>query len=84
MLLLSHSIVFEGSWRTGEVPEGCRKASVTPVFEKGQEEGSREVLADQPHLSPQVMDQLILGTISRRMKDMKVIRMDHQGEVMLD
>jgi len=25
-------IIFEKSWRTGEVPEDWRKASVTPVF----------------------------------------------------
>jgi len=28
------SIIFERSWRTGEVPEDWRKASVTPVFKK--------------------------------------------------
>jgi len=32
------SIVFERSWRTGEVPEDCRKASVTSVFKKGKKE----------------------------------------------
>jgi len=26
------SIIFERSWRTGEVPEDWRKASVTPIF----------------------------------------------------
>jgi len=32
------SIVFERSWRTGEVPEDWRKASVTSVFKKGKKE----------------------------------------------
>jgi len=30
------SIIFERSWRTGEVPEDWRKASVTPIFKKGK------------------------------------------------
>jgi len=30
------SIIFERSWRTGEVPEDWRKANVTPVFKKGK------------------------------------------------
>ena len=30
------SIIFERSWRTGEVSEDWRKASVTPIFKKGK------------------------------------------------
>ena len=32
------SIIFARSWRTGEVPKDCRKASVTPIFKKGKKE----------------------------------------------
>jgi len=32
------SIIFERSWRTGEVHEDWRKANVTPVFRKGKKE----------------------------------------------
>ncbi|PKU35663.1 rna-directed dna polymerase from mobile element jockey-like [Limosa lapponica baueri] len=32
------SIIFERSWRTGEVPEDWRKANVTPVFKKGKKD----------------------------------------------
>ena len=32
------SIIFERSWRTGEVPEHGRKANVTPIFKKGKKE----------------------------------------------
>jgi len=32
------SIIFERSWRTGEVPEDWRKACVIPVFKKGKKE----------------------------------------------
>jgi len=30
------SIIFERSWRTGEVPEDCRKANVTSILKKGK------------------------------------------------
>jgi len=57
-------IIFERSWRKGDVPEDWRKANVTPVFkkgkkedsqgalQKGQEGGPRELQANQPHLHP--------------------------------
>jgi len=32
------SIIFERSWRTGEVPKDWRKANVTPIFRKGKKE----------------------------------------------
>ncbi|PKU35770.1 rna-directed dna polymerase from mobile element jockey-like [Limosa lapponica baueri] len=32
------SIIFERSWRTGEVPEEWSQANVTPVFKKGKKE----------------------------------------------
>jgi len=32
------SIICERSWRTGEVPEDWRKASVAPIFKKGKKE----------------------------------------------
>ncbi|KFV87004.1 hypothetical protein N308_14004, partial [Struthio camelus australis] len=32
------SIIFERSWRSGEVPEDWQKANVTPVFKKGKKE----------------------------------------------
>ena len=34
----SHSIIFERSQRTGEVPEDYRKANVTQIFKKGKKE----------------------------------------------
>ena len=49
-------VVFERSWRMGEVPEDCWKATITPVFKKGQKEGAKKLLekiqANQTHLCP--------------------------------
>jgi len=42
------SIIFERSWRTGEVPEDWRKASVT--LQKGQEGGTTGHSASPPSL----------------------------------
>ncbi|GAB0200312.1 mitochondrial enolase superfamily member 1 [Grus japonensis] len=38
VIAMPFSIIFERSWRTGEVPEDWRKASVTLVFKKGKKE----------------------------------------------
>ncbi|GAB0183976.1 mitochondrial enolase superfamily member 1 [Grus japonensis] len=38
VIVMPLSIIFERSWRTGEVPEDWRKANVTPVFKKGKKE----------------------------------------------
>jgi len=74
------SMVFERSWRTGEVPEDWRKASVTPVFQKGEKEGPgnyRPVsLASIPG---RVMEQLILAVIIKQVEEKKVIRSSQHG-----
>ncbi|GAB0209109.1 mitochondrial enolase superfamily member 1 [Grus japonensis] len=74
------SIIFESSWRTGEVPEDWRKANVTPVFKKGKKE-------DQGNYRPvsltsipgKVMEQLILDVISKHVEEKKVIGSGQHG-----
>ncbi|PKU42688.1 rna-directed dna polymerase from mobile element hypothetical protein [Limosa lapponica baueri] len=44
------SIIFDKSWRTGEVPEDWRKANVMPVFKKGKKEDLGNY--SQPHFHP--------------------------------
>ncbi|KGL73116.1 Putative 115 kDa protein in type-1 retrotransposable element R1DM, partial [Tinamus guttatus] len=68
------SIIFERSWRAGEVPEDWKKTNVTPVFKKDKRE-------DPGNYSPvsltsipgKVIEQLILETISKYVKEKKVI-----------
>lgn len=51
-----------------------QKASVTPVSEKDkQEKPGTTGLSASPSVSGKVMEQLIMETISRQMKDQKVI-----------
>ncbi|KGL80704.1 hypothetical protein N309_05451, partial [Tinamus guttatus] len=68
------SIIFERSWRAGEVPEDWKKAKVTPVFKKGKrEEPGNYRPVSLTSVPGKVMEQLILETISRHVKEKKVI-----------
>ncbi|KFP28573.1 RNA-directed DNA polymerase from mobile element jockey, partial [Colius striatus] len=68
------SIIFERSWRTGEVPEDWRRANITPVFKKGKKDnlGNHRSVSLISILG-KMMEQLILNTISKHMKEKMVI-----------
>ena len=74
------SIIFERSWRTGEVPEDWRKTNVTPIFKKGKKE-------DPGNYSPvgltsipgKVMEQLILEAIIKQVDKKKFTRSSPHG-----
>jgi len=73
------SIIFETSWRTGEVPEDWRKANVTPIFKKGKKEDPgnyRPVSLTSPG---NMMEQLILQVIIKQVEENKVIRSSQHG-----
>ncbi|KFP28178.1 RNA-directed DNA polymerase from mobile element jockey, partial [Colius striatus] len=68
------SILFEQSWRTGEVPEDWRKASVTPVFKKVRKEDPGNYrLVSLTSIPGKVMEHLILNVITEYMKEKMVI-----------
>ncbi|GAB0203786.1 mitochondrial enolase superfamily member 1 [Grus japonensis] len=68
------SIIFERSWRTGEVPEDWRKANVTLVFKKGKEEDPGNYRpVSLTSIPGKVMEQLILGVISKHVEEEEVI-----------
>ncbi|CAM5161589.1 unnamed protein product, partial [Natator depressus] len=46
------AVIFENSWRSGEVPDNWKKANVVPIFKKREGGGSWKLQARQPHLSP--------------------------------
>ncbi|KGL84716.1 RNA-directed DNA polymerase from mobile element jockey, partial [Tinamus guttatus] len=69
----SLSIIFERSWRMGEVPEDWKKANVTPVFKKGKKEDPDNYRPVSLISVPRkVMERLILAVVSRHMEDKKV------------
>ncbi|KFV83713.1 hypothetical protein N308_06050, partial [Struthio camelus australis] len=68
------SIIFERSWRAGEVPEDWKKANVTPVFKKGKkEEPGNYRPVSLTSIPGKVMEQLILEVITKHLEDKKVI-----------
>jgi len=74
------SIISERSWRTGEVPEDRRKASVTPIFKKGKKEDPGNYRpVSLTSTSGKVMKQLILEVIIKQVEEKKVIRSSQHG-----
>ncbi|GAB0207838.1 mitochondrial enolase superfamily member 1 [Grus japonensis] len=69
-------IIFDQSWQLGETPKDWRKTSVPPIFKEGLGNYSPVSLTSIPG---KVIEQLILGNISRHMKDKKVIGNSLQG-----
>ncbi|KFR15490.1 RNA-directed DNA polymerase from mobile element jockey, partial [Opisthocomus hoazin] len=68
------SIIFERSWRTGEVPEDWRKANVTPIFKKGKKEDPGNYRpVSLTSIPGKVMEQLILEAIMKQVEEKKVI-----------
>ncbi|GAB0202198.1 mitochondrial enolase superfamily member 1 [Grus japonensis] len=74
------SIIFERSWRTGEVPEDWRKVNVTPVYKKGKKEDRRNYWAVSLTSIPgKVMEQLILRVNYKHVEEKKVVRTGQHG-----
>ncbi|PKU40297.1 rna-directed dna polymerase from mobile element jockey-like [Limosa lapponica baueri] len=66
-------IIFEWSWRTGEVPEDCRKANMTPVYKKGKEDPGNYRPVSLTSVPRKVMERLVLDVISKHLKEQEVI-----------
>lgn len=66
-----------GLGNLGEVPKDWKKANVTHLFKKEDSGNYRPVSLTL--ITEKVMEQIILETISRRIKDKKVIRSSQHG-----
>ena len=68
------SIIFGKSWGMGEVPEGWRKANVTPVFRKGKKDDLGNYRPVSLTSAPRkVTKQPVLDTISKQLEEKMVI-----------
>ncbi|GAB0186403.1 mitochondrial enolase superfamily member 1 [Grus japonensis] len=74
------SIIFERSWRTGEVPEDWKKANVTLVFKNGKKEdvGNYRPVS-LTSIPGKMVEQLILGVINKHVEEKKVFRSGQHG-----
>ena len=63
------SIIFERSWRTGEVAENCRKASVTPVSQKAKKDPGNYRPVTLTSVPGKVMERLILEVILKHVEE---------------
>jgi len=72
-------IIFERSWRTGEVPEDWRIANVTPIFKKGKKEDPGNYKPVSLSIPGKMMEQLILEVIMKQVEEKKVIRSSQRG-----
>ncbi|CAM5112568.1 unnamed protein product [Eretmochelys imbricata] len=74
------AIIFENSWRSGEVPDDWKKANVVPIFKKGKKEDPgnyRPVsLASVPG---KIMEQVLKESILKHLEERKVIRNSQHG-----
>ncbi|CAM5168179.1 unnamed protein product [Natator depressus] len=74
------AVIFENSWRSGEVLEDWKKANVVPIFKKGKEEdpgNSRPVsLTSVPG---KIMEQVLKESILKHLDERKVIRNSQHG-----
>ncbi|GAB0204278.1 mitochondrial enolase superfamily member 1 [Grus japonensis] len=74
------SVIFERSWRSGEVPEDWRKANVTPVFKKGKKEDPGNYRpVSLTSIPGKVMEQLIPRVFYKHVEEKKVIGSDQHG-----
>ena len=74
------SIIFETSWRTGEVPEDWRKATVTAIFKKGKKEDPGNYkLVSLASIPGKMMEQLILEVTIKQVEEKKVIGSSQHG-----
>ncbi|GAB0208346.1 mitochondrial enolase superfamily member 1 [Grus japonensis] len=74
------SIIYQQSWLTREVPVDWRLANVMSIYKKGQKEDPRNYRSVSLTLVPgKVMEQILLETMLRHMKNKEVIGDSHHG-----
>ncbi|CAM5156812.1 unnamed protein product [Eretmochelys imbricata] len=74
------AIIFENSWRTGEVPDDWKKANVVPIFKKGKKEDPGNYRPVSLTSVPgKIMEQVLKESILKYLHEKKVIRNSQHG-----
>ena len=74
------AIIFENSWRTGEVPTDWRRANVVPIFKKGEKEDPNNYCPISLTSIPvKILEEIIKQTVCNYLESNAVItRRQHQ------
>ncbi|CAM5119753.1 unnamed protein product [Natator depressus] len=73
------AIIFENSWRSGEVPDDWKKANV-PIFKKGKKEDPGNYRPVSLTSVPgKIMEQVLKESILKHLEERKVIRNSQHG-----
>ncbi|CAM4649274.1 unnamed protein product [Lepidochelys kempii] len=74
------AIIFENSWRLGEVPDDWKKANVVPIFKKGKKEDPGNYRPVSLTSVPgKIMEQVLKESILKHLEERKVIRNSQHG-----
>ncbi|CAM5088769.1 unnamed protein product [Natator depressus] len=74
------SIIFENSWRSGEVPDNWKKANVVPIFKKGKKEDPGNYRTVSLTSVPgKIMEQVLKESILKHLDERTAIRNSQHG-----
>ncbi|CAM5075615.1 unnamed protein product [Natator depressus] len=74
------AVIFENSWRSGEVLDDWKKANVVPIFKKGKEEDPGNYRPVSLTSVPgKIMEQVLKESILKHLEERKVIRNSQHG-----
>ncbi|CAM4560158.1 unnamed protein product [Caretta caretta] len=74
------AVIFENSWRSGEVPDDWKKANAVPIFKKGKKEDPGNYRPVSLTSVPgKIMEQVLKESILKHLEERKVIRNSQHG-----
>ncbi|CAM5095409.1 unnamed protein product [Natator depressus] len=74
------AIIYENSWRLGEVPDDWKKANVVPIFKKGKKDDPGNYRPVSLTSVPgKIMEQVLKESMLKHLEERKVIRNSQHG-----